>query len=95
MGAPKEEPKREAKGFGFGFDPTAPPKKPAGFGDAGGFGGSGGFGSTGAKYGSKDEDEEFARKKFGTQKAISSDQYFGRGHWGEDGGWVFSRVAGC
>lgn len=38
----------------------------------------GGFGSTG-KAATKDEDEErFAREKFGTQKGISSDEFFGR-----------------
>ncbi|KAF8544029.1 hypothetical protein BDD12DRAFT_817619 [Trichophaea hybrida] len=37
----------------------------------------GGFGSVGASA-SVDEDESFAREKFGTQKSISSDEFFGR-----------------
>lgn len=83
----REEKKEPAK-FGFGYDPTAPPKKSA-FGETGGGFGSTGFGSTGGYGNNKSaEDEEFARKKFGTAKAISSDQYFGRGHWNDEGGWV-------
>ncbi|KAI9019753.1 hypothetical protein DFJ74DRAFT_674249 [Hyaloraphidium curvatum] len=89
MGGAAEEKKKEKEPpkFGFGFDPTAPPKKSSG----GGFGG--GFGATPepSRYGGgqkEEEDEDFARKKFGTAKAISSDQYFGRGHWNDDGGCV-------
>ncbi|CAK7568670.1 MAG: ADP-ribosylation factor GTPase activating protein, ER-Golgi transport [Sporothrix epigloea] len=39
----------------------------------------GGFGSVGPIKADIDEDEKFARSKFGTQKAISSDEYFGKG----------------
>ncbi|CAK7275438.1 ADP-ribosylation factor GTPase activating protein, ER-Golgi transport [Sporothrix epigloea] len=39
----------------------------------------GGFGSVGPIKANVDEDEKFARSKFGTQKAISSDEYFGKG----------------
>jgi len=39
-----------------------------------------GFGSVGAsKAPVEDESEQFARQKFGTQKGISSDEFFGRG----------------
>ncbi|KAI6785313.1 ADP-ribosylation factor GTPase-activating protein-like protein [Emericellopsis cladophorae] len=41
---------------------------------------AGGFGSVGpVKASTQDESENFARSKFGTQKGISSDEYFGRG----------------
>ncbi|EFX05978.1 arf GTPase activator [Grosmannia clavigera kw1407] len=61
-----------------------------GFGQVGGRGGAaaasssagkrnmGGFGSVGPIK-SSDDDEKFARSKFGNQKAISSDEYFGKG----------------
>ncbi|KAJ3162126.1 ADP-ribosylation factor GTPase activating protein, ER-Golgi transport [Geranomyces michiganensis] len=60
---------------------------------AGGFGSVGGFGSTGqasrapptasnTQYGGV-EDNGDATKRFGTAKAISSDQYFGRGNYDE------------
>ncbi|KAA8895013.1 hypothetical protein FN846DRAFT_971562 [Sphaerosporella brunnea] len=39
----------------------------------------GGFGSTGAA--AADEDETFAREKFGGQKSISSDEFFGRNNF--------------
>ncbi|KAK5259287.1 ADP-ribosylation factor GTPase activating protein, ER-Golgi transport [Exophiala xenobiotica] len=41
-----------------------------------------GFGSVGAsKPREEDESEQFARQKFGTQKGISSDEFFGRGNF--------------
>ncbi|KAK3903279.1 hypothetical protein C8A05DRAFT_32999 [Staphylotrichum tortipilum] len=41
---------------------------------------AGGFGSVGPiKASAQDDDETYARKKFGTQKAISSDEFFGKG----------------
>jgi len=88
MGAPAAEKssKPAPASFGFGFDPTAPPKKGSqqqSFGDVGGFGSTGKYGGGSSK---PEEDEDFARKKFSTAKAISSDQYFGRGHWNDDGG---------
>lgn len=42
--------------------------------------GTGGFGSVGPiKAATEDDDERYARNKFGTQKAISSDEFFGKG----------------
>ncbi|CAK7228588.1 ADP-ribosylation factor GTPase activating protein, ER-Golgi transport [Sporothrix curviconia] len=41
----------------------------------------GGFGSVGPIKANVDEDEKFARSKFGAQKAISSDEYFGKGQF--------------
>ncbi|KAL1858949.1 hypothetical protein VTK73DRAFT_7725 [Phialemonium thermophilum] len=42
--------------------------------------GGGGFGSVGPIKASNDDDEEkYARSKFGNQKAISSDEFFGKG----------------
>ncbi|SPQ25220.1 80ad352d-09e8-4630-a8c9-fe50f7781804 [Thermothielavioides terrestris] len=42
--------------------------------------GAGGFGSVGPiKASAEDEEETYARKKFGNQKAISSDEFFGKG----------------
>jgi len=38
----------------------------------------GGFGSTGSSSAADEDDESFARSKFGTQKGISSDEFFGR-----------------
>lgn len=38
----------------------------------------GGFGSVGKPSQSQDEGEKYAREKFGTQKGISSDEFFGR-----------------
>jgi ADP-ribosylation factor GTPase-activating protein 2/3 len=41
---------------------------------------AGGFGSVGpVKASAEDDNDNFARSKFGTQKGISSDEYFGRG----------------
>ncbi|KAB5571907.1 hypothetical protein GE09DRAFT_1170295 [Coniochaeta sp. 2T2.1] len=41
---------------------------------------SGGFGSVGpVKATAADDEEKYARSKFGTQKAISSDEFFGKG----------------
>ena len=40
---------------------------------------AGGFGSVGPVKAIEDESDNFARSKFGTQKGISSDEYFGRG----------------
>ncbi|KAI9902765.1 hypothetical protein N3K66_002117 [Trichothecium roseum] len=60
-------------GFGQvgGGKPAAPaPKK-----------NSGGFGSVGPVKATQDESDNFARSKFGTQKGISSDEYFGRGNY--------------
>jgi len=57
-------------GFGQigGGKPVAAPKK------------MGGFGSVGPiKAAQEDEDEKYARQKFGTQKGISSDEFFGKG----------------
>lgn len=92
MGAPAEKASKPAPAsFGFGFDPTAPPKKGSSSSAQQGFGSTGGgFGSTGGGYGQSkgEEDEDYARKKFSNAKAISSDQYFGRGHWNDDGGLV-------
>ncbi|EPE02333.1 arf gtpase-activating protein [Ophiostoma piceae UAMH 11346] len=61
-----------------------------GFGQVGGRAGAasssankknaGGFGSVGPIK-ATEEDEKFARSKFGTQKAISSDEYFGKGSY--------------
>jgi ADP-ribosylation factor GTPase-activating protein 2/3 len=77
--------KKQPTAFGFGYDPTDPPKKPS-QAQTGGFG-LGGFGKTGPSASAQQtEDEDFARKKFAGAKAISSDQYFGRGHWNEEGG---------
>ncbi|KAL5090613.1 hypothetical protein Trisim1_004238 [Trichoderma cf. simile WF8] len=43
---------------------------------------AGGFGSVGpVKASAADESETFARNKFGAQKAISSDEYFGKGSY--------------
>ncbi|KJR80097.1 ADP-ribosylation factor GTPase-activating protein 2/3 [Sporothrix schenckii 1099-18] len=42
---------------------------------------TGGFGSVGPIKANVDEDEKFARSKFGAQKAISSDEYFGKGSY--------------
>lgn len=42
---------------------------------------AGGFGSVGPIKANVDEDEKFARSKFGQQKAISSDEYFGKGSY--------------
>ena len=60
--------------------------------NAGGFGSVGPIKATGRFYfylwdiymnaaNKLDEDEKFARSKFGTQKAISSDEYFGKGSY--------------
>jgi ADP-ribosylation factor GTPase-activating protein 2/3 len=38
----------------------------------------GGFGSVGTKSQQEADDEKYAREKFGTQKGISSDEFFGR-----------------
>ncbi|KAH6666391.1 hypothetical protein B0J14DRAFT_491036 [Halenospora varia] len=57
-------------GFGQvgGNKPAAAPKK------------MGGFGSVGPIKGTQeDDDEKYARQKFGTQKGISSDEFFGKG----------------
>ncbi|KAK0645690.1 ArfGAP family protein [Cercophora newfieldiana] len=44
--------------------------------------GTGGFGSVGPiKAAAEDDADDFARKKFGTQKAISSDEVFGKGNF--------------
>ncbi|KAH6687705.1 hypothetical protein F5X68DRAFT_206098 [Plectosphaerella plurivora] len=41
---------------------------------------AGGFGSVGPiKSAAEDDDEKYARNKFGTQKGISSDEFFGKG----------------
>lgn len=40
-----------------------------------------GFGSVGRAPAQADESERFAREKFGTQKGISSDEFFGRGNF--------------
>ncbi|KAI1853228.1 hypothetical protein JX265_000274 [Neoarthrinium moseri] len=43
---------------------------------------AGGFGSVGpVKAAVEDDDEKYARNKFGTQKGISSDEFFGRGNF--------------
>ncbi|CAI6089976.1 hypothetical protein V2G26_006575 [Clonostachys chloroleuca] len=43
---------------------------------------AGGFGSVGpVKAAAEDESDNFARTKFGAQKGISSDEYFGRGNY--------------
>jgi ADP-ribosylation factor GTPase-activating protein 2/3 len=68
-------------GFGFGFDPSAPAKKtkePV----------KGGFGSVSTPIAV--EDEGNAKSKFGNAKAISSDMYFGRGNFNDEGGYVFA-----
>lgn len=39
----------------------------------------GGFGSVGPIKANTDDDEKYARSKFGSQKAISSDEFFGKG----------------
>src|SRR5690606_37038559 len=39
---------------------------------------AGGFGSVGPIKATEDDEEKFAREKFGNQKAISSDEFFGR-----------------
>ncbi|KOS17778.1 ADP-ribosylation factor GTPase-activating protein glo3 [Escovopsis weberi] len=55
-------------------------KKPAGGAPASGTRNVGGFGSVGpVKAAAEDESQTFARSKFGGQKAISSDEYFGKG----------------
>ncbi|KAI5845359.1 hypothetical protein BZA05DRAFT_148515 [Tricharina praecox] len=60
-----------------------------GFGQVGGGAGAaakaapkkmGGFGSVGASA-AQDDDESFAREKFGQQKSISSDEFFGRNNF--------------
>ncbi|KAJ3285623.1 ADP-ribosylation factor GTPase activating protein, ER-Golgi transport [Borealophlyctis nickersoniae] len=63
---------------GGGFGATG-----GGFGSkGGGFGATGGFGSTGpSSYAPPDDGD--ATKRFGKAKAISSDQYFGRGNFDE------------
>ncbi|EAQ87293.1 hypothetical protein CHGG_03912 [Chaetomium globosum CBS 148.51] len=54
--------------------------KPAGAAAAKKGAAAGGFGSVGPIKASPDDDgENYARKKFGTQKAISSDEFFGKG----------------
>ncbi|EGX92657.1 GTPase-activating protein [Cordyceps militaris CM01] len=40
---------------------------------------TGGFGSVGPVKASTDDSDNYARSKFGTQKGISSDEYFGKG----------------
>ncbi|KAK3997380.1 hypothetical protein QBC44DRAFT_315934 [Cladorrhinum sp. PSN332] len=47
---------------------------------------AGGFGSVGPIKGNSNDDDgdNYARKKFGTQKAISSDEFFGKGMFNED-----------
>jgi ADP-ribosylation factor GTPase-activating protein 2/3 len=40
---------------------------------------AGGFGSVGPVKASEDDSNDFARNKFGAQKGISSDEYFGKG----------------
>lgn len=42
---------------------------------------SGGFGSVGPVKAPVDDSDNFARSKFGTQKGISSDEYFGKGDY--------------
>lgn len=43
---------------------------------------AGGFGSVGPiKAAQEDDEEQYARKKFGTQKGISSDEFFGKGEF--------------
>lgn len=55
-------------------------KKPAA--DTGSKNNAGGFGSVGPVKASRDEDStNYARSNFGSQKAISSDQYFGKGDY--------------
>ncbi|KAG9234941.1 hypothetical protein BJ875DRAFT_288121 [Amylocarpus encephaloides] len=45
----------------------------------------GGFGSVGPiKATQEDDDEKYARQKFGTQKGISSDEFFGKGDFNPD-----------
>ncbi|KAK3294014.1 uncharacterized protein B0H64DRAFT_425017 [Chaetomium fimeti] len=54
--------------------------KPAGAAAAAKKGTAGGFGSVGpVKAAAEDDGENYARKKFGTQRAISSDEFFGKG----------------
>ncbi|CAJ2512354.1 Uu.00g053690.m01.CDS01 [Anthostomella pinea] len=65
----------ERLGMGFGR---------LGFGQVGGSkptaARAGGFGSVGpAKAATEDDDQRYARNKFGTQKGISSDEFFGKG----------------
>ncbi|KAJ3222116.1 hypothetical protein HK099_002695 [Clydaea vesicula] len=50
--------------------------------NSGGFGATGGFGSMGGGNSSQEETGD-ATKRFNTAKAISSDQYFGRGNYDE------------
>lgn len=40
-----------------------------------------GFGSVGTRPSGDDESEQYARQKFGTQKSISSDEFFNRGSY--------------
>ncbi|KAK4692420.1 ADP-ribosylation factor GTPase-activating protein 2/3, partial [Lecanoromycetidae sp. Uapishka_2] len=40
-----------------------------------------GFGSVGSKAVEEDDDQKYARDKFGTQKGISSDEFFGRNNF--------------
>ncbi|KAF4126676.1 ADP-ribosylation factor GTPase-activating protein 2/3, partial [Geosmithia morbida] len=42
---------------------------------------AGGFGSVGPVKSTDDDSDNFARSKFGAQKGISSDEYFGRGNF--------------
>jgi len=42
---------------------------------------AGGFGSVGPVKATEEESSDYARSKFGTQKGISSDEYFGRGNF--------------
>jgi ADP-ribosylation factor GTPase-activating protein 2/3 len=83
-----EAPRGERPGsarLGFGFDASAPKKKPQESRPAPtssfGFGGApSGFGSIGH---SNNSNEECASTRFGKAKGISSDQYFGRGAFDE------------
>ncbi|KAJ3342431.1 ADP-ribosylation factor GTPase activating protein, ER-Golgi transport [Entophlyctis luteolus] len=76
--------------LGFGFDPSSAPtattsNKSASFGAASSkFGSTGGFGSVPSKQeSSKPQESGDAAQRFGNAKAISSDQYFGRGQYDE------------
>ncbi|KAJ3198663.1 Deoxycytidine monophosphate (dCMP) deaminase [Entophlyctis luteolus] len=75
--------------LGFGFDPSSTPttttnNKSSNFGGAPSkFGSTGGFGSVPAKQASIPQESGDAAQRFGNAKAISSDQYFGRGQYNE------------
>ncbi|KAF4629327.1 hypothetical protein G7Y89_g8827 [Cudoniella acicularis] len=77
--APKERTDSELERLGMGMGRL-------GFGQVGGAKAAaapkkmGGFGSVGPiKATQEDDDEKYARQKFGTQKGISSDEFFGKG----------------